>query len=47
MGEADRGVGRVDPLAAAARAQNVDAQVFLVHFDVDVVGLGQHGDGGG
>jgi hypothetical protein len=33
--------------AGAARAQRVDLEVGFVDFDIDVAGLGQHGDGGG
>ena len=40
--------GLVDVLAAGAlRADGVDAQVRVVDIDVDVLGLGQHRDGGG
>ena len=39
MGDADRGVGFVDVLAAgAAGAVGVDAEVALVDLDVDVLG---------
>ena len=48
VGDAHRGVGRVDALAAgAARAERVDAQILGLDLDVDFLGLGQHGDGGG
>ena len=41
-------VGRVDALAArAGRAVRIDAQVLGLNLDVDLVGLGQHRDGGG
>ena len=48
MGEAHGGFGLVDVLpAGAARAHGVDAQIRLVDLDVDLLGLGQHGDGCG
>ena len=47
VGDADRGVGGVDALAArAAAAEDVDAQVVLVDRHVDLLGLGQHQDAG-
>ena len=40
------GVGRVDRLAARARrAVDVDLQVLVVDRDLDLLGLGHHGDG--
>ena len=48
MRDPDRGVGRVDRLAAGARrAVDVDLQILLVDLDVDVLGLGHHRDGRG
>src|SRR5581483_9947890 len=48
VGDAHRGVGLVHVLAAGAgRAVGVDAQVRVIHLDLDVFDLGQHGDGGG
>ena len=45
VGDAHRRVGRVDRLAAGARrAVDVDLQVVGIDLDVDVLGLGQHGD---
>ena len=45
MGDPDRAVGRVDRLPAwAGRAIDVDSQVLVVDVDVDILGLGQHGD---
>ena len=42
MRDADGGVRRVDALpAGAARAERVDAQIFLVDLDVDLFSLGQ------
>ena len=44
--DAHGGVRRVDALAAGAGgAVRVDAQVLLVDLDIDLIGLGQHGDG--
>ena len=41
----DRRVGRVHRLAARARrAVDVDLEVLLVDLDVDILGLGHHGD---
>src|SRR3569832_1917709 len=49
MGNADRGVGLVDVLAAGARrTEGVDAQVGRVDVDfADLVGFRHHGDGAG
>src|SRR5581483_12129088 len=48
MRNADGGLGLVDVLAAgAAGAHGVDLQVGVVDLDVDVLGLGQHRNGGG
>ncbi len=48
VGDADGAVGLVDVLAAGAlRPVGVDAQVLVVDLDVDLLGLGQHRDGGG
>ncbi len=48
VGDAHRRVGLVDVLAAGAgRAVGVDADVGVVHLDVDVLRLRQHRDGGG
>ena len=47
VGDAHRRVGRVDRLAARARRPvHVDLEVLVVDVDLDLVGLGQHGDGG-
>ena len=46
VGDADRGFGFVDVLAAGAlRAHGVDLEVGIVDVDVDVFHLGQHGNG--
>ena len=46
MGDADRGFGLVDMLAAGAlRAHRIDLQVRFVDIDVDFLGFGQHRDG--
>ena len=46
VGDAHGGVGGVNALTARARsAVSVDAQVRLVDLDVDLLGLGKHGDG--
>jgi hypothetical protein len=46
VGQADRGFGLVDVLAAgAAGAQGVDPEVAVVDRDVDLLGFGQHRDG--
>src|SRR5205814_3486586 len=46
--DADGGIRRVHALAAGpARAERVDAEIFLVDLDVDVLGLRQHRDGDG
>src|SRR5438876_3925158 len=46
MRHADGGVGRVDALPARARgAIDVDAEVLVGQLHLDVLGLGQHGDG--
>ena len=43
VGDAHRGVGGVDALAAGAgRAEDVDPQVVGVDLDLDLLGLGQH-----
>ena len=48
MGEADAGLHLVDVLAArAAGVEEIEADVGLVELDIQVVGLGEHGDGGG
>jgi hypothetical protein len=48
VGDADGRVGGVDRLAAGTGgAEGVDAQIFLLDFDVDFFGFGQHGDGDG
>jgi hypothetical protein len=48
MRDADGRVGRVDRLAAGAGgAEGVDAEVLGFDLDVDLFGLGQHGDGDG
>ncbi len=45
MGDADRGFGLVDVLAAGAlRAHGVDPEVVVLDLDVDVFDLGQHRD---
>ena len=45
MGDAHRRIGRVDVLAASARgAHRVDPDVLGADVDVDLLGLGQHGD---
>ena len=46
MGDAHRGFGLVDMLAAGAlRAHRVDLQVRLVDVDIDLLGFGQDRDG--
>ena len=46
--DANGGFGLVDVLAAgAAGTHRIDLQVVGVDVDFDVVGFGQHGDGGG
>ena len=46
--DAHGGVGGVDGLAAGAgRAEGVDAQILGFDLDVDFVGFGKNGDGGG
>ena len=48
MRDAHGGVGGVHALAAgAARTVHVDTQVVFVDLHVNLVGLGQHGNGGG
>ena len=46
VGDAHGGVGGVNALTARARsAVSVDTQVGLVDLDVNLLGLGKHGDG--
>src|ERR1700688_188831 len=46
VGDADRGFGLVDVLAAGAlRAHGLDAQIVVLDLDVDLLDFGQHGDG--
>ena len=48
VGETHRRVGRVHPLSAGSRgAVGVDPQIALLHLDLDLFGLRQHGDRGG
>ena len=48
VGDADRGFGLVDVLAAGAlRSHGVDLEVVRLDLDVDVLDLGQHRDGRG
>src|SRR5207247_10388237 len=45
VGDPDGGVGRVDTLAAGAGGTvDVDLEVLLVDPDLDLTGLGEHGD---
>ena len=47
MGDAHGAVGGVDALPAGpAGAVDVDAEVLFVDCDIDILRLGQHGDGG-
>ena len=48
MGNANRGIGRVDVLPArAARPVDVDLQIVVVDLDIDFARFGKHGDGRG
>ena len=45
VGDADRGFGLVDVLAAGAlRAHGLDPQIVVLDVDIDILDLGQHGD---